>query len=164
MKIKCLQVVFALTFILVFAGCVTAQQSSVGVEAAHEQEARRYLNQGRQALANGDIDAAIQGYNDAIAMYWVFPEEELAQIYVERAVSLMGDAQYDRAMDDLDWAVEWDPTNAKAYYERGSLKIMLAQDPKAGIDDIRQALKLEPQNEKYQEALEYLTAKMQESE
>ena len=150
---------FILSVFFLASSCMAGQTRMLAQSSDNSRIAVENALAGKRAKDQGNYRKAIQFYNKAIALYKHFTKEDLSRIYVERAFCLAGTGQYQRSLDDSNWAVEKDPKNPGAYFQRGTILAILKGDPKAGLDDIKKAIRLDPDNEEYKEAMEtYLQA------
>jgi tetratricopeptide (TPR) repeat protein len=151
--------VFLMLFFFLAASCVAGQGRVIAQSSDNRRIAIENALAGKRSMNQGNYRKAIQFYNKAIALYKHFSKEDLSRIYVERAFCLAGTGQYQRSLDDSNWAVEKDPRNPGAYFQRGTILTILKGDPSAGLDDIKKAIRLDPDNEEYKEAMKtYLQA------
>jgi tetratricopeptide (TPR) repeat protein len=101
-------------------------------------EALEYLNKGRDLLAAGNHDSAIEEFNRAIAK-----DRDFVTAYYYRGNTYSDKGEYDRAIADFTQAVRLDPNGAVAYYNRG-----IAYGKKGEYDnaiaDLTQAIRLDP--------------------
>jgi tetratricopeptide (TPR) repeat protein len=85
----------------------------------------------------GDIDLAIQDYNQAIKL-----NGKLASAYNNRGVAYDRKGDFERAMQDYEQAIKLKPS-PEAYFNRGNTHLARSQYA-AAIDDYNQAVKLRP--------------------
>jgi tetratricopeptide (TPR) repeat protein len=99
--------------------------------------AEAYNNRGLAYRLKGDLERAIQDYNQAIKL-----NGKLASAYNNRGVVHDKKGEYDRAIQDYEQAIKLKPS-AEAYFNRGNAHLGRAQYAPA-IDDYNQAIKLKP--------------------
>jgi tetratricopeptide (TPR) repeat protein len=89
-----------------------------------------------------DADAAISACTAIIASQERSPTE-LAQAHVLRGTAYFNKGNYDNALKDYNEAIELDPSNPVASYDRGNIRNSVGQYKKA-IDDYTKAIELKP--------------------
>ena len=92
-------------------------------------------------LKDENLEEALKDVNIAIA-YWPAP-----QFIHTRAAIYNRQGKYSAALDDLNAIIKKYPDSAYAYYEKGCVQIKLKYK-KAGLKNIKKALKMERQNKK----------------
>jgi tetratricopeptide (TPR) repeat protein len=92
-------------------GCTALIESS---QETPETLAIAYLNRGNALNENGQVDLAIQDYDEAIKR-----NPKSADALAGRGIAYEKKGQLDRAIEDSDSAVKLDPNNAKAFANRG---------------------------------------------
>lgn len=84
---------------------------------------------------------AIEDYGDAIRLN--LPPLYMGYAYHNRGIAYAEFGQYERAIEDFDWAIRLDPQYASAYHNRGVAYYHLGQYDLA-IEDYDKAIKLDP--------------------
>jgi tetratricopeptide (TPR) repeat protein len=97
-----------------------------------------FLNRGNALDDNGQIDLAIENYDEAIK-----DNPLSAEAFCRRGVAFEQKGELDRAIEDYDNAVKLDPNNAKAFANRGHARSHKKEFDRA-IEDYTQAIKLNP--------------------
>lgn len=92
-----------------------------------------YMKSAREKLVNGDVESAIAELNAAI------DSNATSNIYTLRGEAYMQIADYQKALEDLDAAIEMDSLNAIAFYDRSLLNTRL-ENYGAALNDINNAL------------------------
>jgi tetratricopeptide (TPR) repeat protein len=88
-------------------------------------------------------DVAIAACTRAIAS-GQYTTQDVATLYTSRGNEYAYKGQYDRAIEDLDRAIQLDPQNVVAFYDRGIAYGAKGQRDRA-IQDFDQAIRLDPQ-------------------
>ena len=78
-------------------------------------DARQLCRKAIAAEDDGDMDAAIRHYSEAIQL-----DPDWADVYVFRGAAFAGKGDFDRAIADFDEAIKLDPRDAGAYQRRAS--------------------------------------------
>ena len=100
-----------------------------------------YLNRGSARYTQGDLDAAIADYDQAIAL---FPGgSDKATAFNNRGNARKAQSDLDAAIADYDQAIAHDPNNANAFNNRGNVR-KAQGDLDAAIADYDQAIALFP--------------------
>jgi tetratricopeptide (TPR) repeat protein/energy-coupling factor transporter ATP-binding protein EcfA2 len=101
--------------------------------ARDPQNADAYFRRGLFNRLNGQLDAAIADYDQAIAI-----NPKFAAAYYDRGNAYQTKHEYDRAIADYDQAIALDPQNASFYYFRGvaHLRKGLTDDAIADFDKL----------------------------
>jgi tetratricopeptide (TPR) repeat protein len=99
-----------------------------------------HYNRGIDYQQDGQLELAIEEYDQAIALDPQYAEAYLARGYT---YAIMGDL--DRAIADFDQAIALDPQLAEAYAKRGTAYAVKGDFDQA-IADLDQAIALDPQN------------------
>lgn len=94
--------------------CLASLPISAGAEAQASGDRAECMNEG-DAFS---LDAIINGCNNLIQSGKETPAK-LAEAYCSRGIAYAKRREYDRAMADYDKAIDLDPKNAKALYQRG---------------------------------------------
>jgi tetratricopeptide (TPR) repeat protein len=95
-----------------------------------------FLNRGNALADNGQIDIAIQDYDQAIK-----DNPQSAEAFWRRGFALEQKGEFDRAIADYDNALKLDSNNANAFANRGHAHSHKKEfDP--AIEDLTQAIKL----------------------
>lgn len=97
-----------------------------------------YLNRGNALAENGQIDTAIQDYDQSLKN-----NPLSAEAFARRGIALEQKAEFDRAIGDCDNALKLDPKNAKALICRGYSRSHKKEFDGA-IEDYTEAIKLDP--------------------
>ncbi|TRU94650.1 MAG: tetratricopeptide repeat protein [Microcystis wesenbergii Mw_QC_S_20081001_S30D] len=97
-----------------------------------------FFNQGVKRLQQGDLEAAINSFNEAIRL-----NPNYAQAYGNRGIAYSRLQQYDKALADYNQFIRFNPNSAAAYYNRATLYDKLGDSQKA-IADYDQAIRLNP--------------------
>ena len=97
-----------------------------------------FFNQGVKRLQQGDLEAAINSFNEAIRL-----NPNYAQAYGNRGIAYSRLQQYDKALADYNQFIRFNPNSAVAYYNRATLYDKLGDSQKA-IADYAQAIRLNP--------------------
>jgi tetratricopeptide (TPR) repeat protein len=97
-----------------------------------------YLNRGNALVENGQIDTAIQDYDQSLKN-----NPLSAEAFARRGIALELKADFDTAIGDCDNALKLDPKNAKAFVCRGYSRSHKKEFDGA-IEDYTQAIKLDP--------------------
>jgi len=97
-----------------------------------------YLNRGNALVENGQIDLAIQDYDQSLKN-----NPPSAEAFARRGIALELKADFDTAAGDCDNALKLDPKNAKALTCRGYSRSHKKEFDGA-IEDFTQAIKLDP--------------------
>ena len=85
-----------------------------------------FLKQGDLAYDRGQYAVARWAYDNVLL--------EAALAYVGRGRAYHAEHQHQRAIEEFDKAIQLDPDNAGAYYNRGVAYAFLGQDAKADAD------------------------------
>jgi tetratricopeptide (TPR) repeat protein len=97
-----------------------------------------FLNRGSALDDNGQIDLAIENYDEAIK-----DNPLSAEAFCRRGVAFEQKGEFERAIEDYDNAVKLDPNNAKAFANRGHARSHKKEFDRA-IEDYTQSIKLNP--------------------
>jgi len=87
---------------------------------------------------DGEVDAAIQAFNDALAY-----APKSALVYNNRACAFLERCEYDLAIQDCNSALAFDPTLASAFCNRGSAYLGKL-DLQRGTEDYDRCISLDP--------------------
>jgi tetratricopeptide (TPR) repeat protein len=104
-------------------------------------------------------DAAINDFSGAIALNPL--HKNIKYVYTNRGWVWQSKEDYEKAIKDYYAALANDPAFAPAYYGRASAYYKSGNLPRA-IEDAKEALRLEPENIKYDDLLFELRAKMKQ--
>jgi len=96
------------------------------------------FNKGKQKMAAGDFDGAVNSFGEAIGMNDTEPKG-----YLMRGQCFFKLQNYKLAIQDMDKALQLAPNKVRALLVRGSCKANLGQDDEA-VADYMAAIKLEP--------------------
>ena len=102
-----------------------------------EKLAESYDHRGAAYRGQGDLNAAIKDYDQAIKL-----NSKFAQAYNNRGVAYDHKGDLDHAMSDFEQSIKLKPT-ALAHFNRGNAYLGKSQYDHA-IDDFNQAIKLKP--------------------
>jgi len=110
----------------------------VAMNISAVQAAPAVMNRGTAYSAKGDLDRALQDYNQAIEM-----NPENAGAYVNRALALARKGELDCAMNDYAKAITLNPQQWQAYFDRAA---ELRDQGKLceAVDDLERVMKLNP--------------------
>ena len=111
----------------------------------NESLARSYLERGRQASGEGNINEAIRLYNSGMSLQP--PSELLSLLYRERADAFYNIGSFEPAVDDYTMAIALNNTDKHSYYWRGRRKFELGMFVEA-IDDFTATINLDPIDER----------------
>ncbi|MFM7910288.1 MAG: tetratricopeptide repeat protein, partial [Microcystis sp.] len=100
--------------------------------------AQDFLDQGVKQLQQGDLEAAINNFNEAIRL-----NPNYAQAYGNRGIVYSRLQQYEKALADYNQYIRFNPNSAEAYYNRATLYDKLGDYQKA-IADYDRAIRLNP--------------------
>jgi tetratricopeptide (TPR) repeat protein len=100
----------------------------------------QYVAQAQEKLIAGNIDEAIADLNAAI------DKNSSSSLYTLRGEAYMQTGDYQKALDDFDSAIESDPLNAVAFYDRSLLNTRL-ENYEAALTDINNALAAQVSNQ-----------------
>lgn len=114
-----------------------------------------------KSCSEGDLFLGSAKYSQAITAYNACLKEspEHMNAYFNRAGAYTGLKQYKLAITDYDKVIKRLPLDSEAYYNRGNLYRLLKNKTQS-LEDFRIAAELNPENNKYQQALieAYLSA------
>jgi len=97
------------------------------------KQAEDYVNEAREKIIIGDIDAAIIDLNAAI------DANATANVYTLRGEAYMQTGDYQNALNDFNSALEIDGMNSVAFYDRALLNMRL-ENYDAALTDVNNAL------------------------
>lgn len=103
-----------------------------------EQSAQAWLSVGREAFEQGEYDAAIDAFSQAIQ-----DQPNLAIAHYNRGVVHFVLQHYDAAFADYSQTIRLDPDYTQAYVNRGNLHSQQGRAA-AALDDYSTAIKLDP--------------------
>jgi tetratricopeptide (TPR) repeat protein len=109
-------------------------------EYAMELEAERSVNQGLEQLFDGNDQAALESFGQALG---VIPTHETAHIYRGHLYRRLGN--YEAAIESYTRALERNPTFAYLYNSRGAVREQTC-DYEGALSDYTQAIKLYPED------------------
>jgi tetratricopeptide (TPR) repeat protein len=112
-----------------------------------------YWNRAATYHLNSDYELASADYTKAMT-YFKDDNEQLSKLYDNRATNEMGQALYDKAIQDDSIAVALDSTNRNAYFTLSNLYTQNA-NYKASIKVLYKLVSFFPDNQKLQSALYY---------
>lgn len=120
----------------------------------HPAKAGYFNNRGNTYLRLGELERAIQDFDQAIAL-----EFQTAEFHVNRANTWATMHRLDEALADLNQAIALSPDLTMAFANRANLFIDTSRLPEA-LSDINQALKLEPANVQFHCFKAHILAKL----
>ena len=97
-----------------------------------------------------DFDNAIKDYSNAIHL--IPKHDDIKDVYLNRAWSLINKGDYDKAIEDFSSAISIDHKFDASYYGRAYVWYKKG-DLQRAIIDAKEAVKLNPGNEKYNDLL-----------
>ena len=103
------------------------------VLAEQPQNARAYYVKADCLEQQGNIQAALDNYNEAVVY-----EDTEPLFHIRRGLALAKMSKYPQAINDLNKAVSLNPNNGEAFYYRGIVKYRSSQNP---CDDFNAALR-----------------------
>jgi len=124
-----------------------------------------YFDKENKALAISDFEMAVKlepqykNFREALEDFAkIDPQskefrEAKAAEYKKRSYELFNEGNYDEAIANLNEVIRLEPNNHYAYYMRGGAYAFKENNAQA-ISDLEMAVKLDPQNKDYREALE----------
>lgn len=112
--------------------------STASVTTIDTTDAATLFNQGVALQDAGDLAAAIELYDRAIAV-----DAQLGAAWYNRAVAKQGLGRVDEAIEDYRRAIELEPRNARALYNLGNLLIARG-DTDDGVTMVMQATEIDP--------------------
>lgn len=98
-----------------FTKIITLLASLILTTYSYTQTAQQYLEVGQEKMKLKDINGAIKSFDEAIRLN---PDFEIA--IMNRAVTRMGQGNWNLAIPDCDKAIRLNPNQAVAYFIRGS--------------------------------------------
>lgn len=122
---------FTLFVLLVLAGC--------GSQPPTPQQPASPLEKGLKARAEGDLDAAVAAFSEALQQ-----EKTETKALLERSQVYELQGKSEQALADLNRLLEIKGDHAEAYYRRGMLWSEQGERDKA-VDDFSQAVKADPE-------------------
>src|SRR5690606_16285079 len=109
-------------------------------DANPEATATDYVNAGLQAIAERDVEAAIDAFTNAIDL-----DPDMAVAYLHRGNAYAEAQEAELAIADLDRAIELAPDMPIAYTSRADA-YMLRGDVEAALADLSRALSVDPED------------------
>jgi tetratricopeptide (TPR) repeat protein len=113
----------------------------------NQREAQKHLEQGLIAQRQGDNEAAIENFTEALRF-----DPDLAVAFLNRGIAFKNKADYERALQDLEKAIELlpnvpavTPFLTHAYFQRGEAH-RLKGDYEQSLADFAKAIELSPRN------------------
>ena len=103
------------------------------------QVAPAIMNRGNADAAKGDLDKAMQDYNDAINL-----DPKNAGTYVNRALELARGGDYEAAMKDYAMAIALNPRQWQAYFNRAA-ELKHSGKLREAVADLSQVMNLNPE-------------------
>ena len=135
-------------FLLLFLSFLTYKQIEVWknsfslwtyvIEMDPEKFPGAYNNRGHAFYINGQLDRAIDDFNQAIRL-----DPISSKAYLNRGAAFVDKGQLDRANADFDKAIELNPSYSQAYNAKGSLFGMSGYPEKA-IEQFSKAIEIDP--------------------
>lgn len=101
--------------------------------------ASAYVNRALAKLNSGDLDGAVNDYQQAIKI-----DSQDPTLYLNRALALVKQQQWRKALQDLNKALQLDPMNPKALRSRGRVLFQL-EEYQLALEDMNESIRLEPQ-------------------
>jgi lipoprotein NlpI len=121
------------------AGTVGAQQpAATSAAPTPGTDAKAYVELGMSDGAKGDLNAAVDAFNQAIRL-----DPKYAPAYYNRGFAFSLENKHDDAIANYTQAIALDPTYKQAYYQRGSLRGQEGNFDDA-ISDFSEVIKLDP--------------------
>jgi Tfp pilus assembly protein PilF len=117
------------------SGCTVLIDAAYGTTAA---QAIAYNNRGNAYIAKGDLDRAIQDFDQSIKL-----NANYTKPLNNRGVVLMRQGEYDRAIEAFDEAIRLKPSYANAYANRASVYLKKGDYARA-VQDYDEAVRLNP--------------------
>src|SRR5690606_25872263 len=102
--------------------------------------AEAYFHRGSAKFKLGDEEGALHDYNKALEI-----EGKNEEAYFNRAAVKNRMRDYEGALKDYTTIIEMDSANAEAYYNRSYVKFLLRFTRNGILDDLNQAISLEPE-------------------
>lgn len=109
------------------------KQTKTGQERFSKDEPRYWTEKGGLYLAYGNIDAAVQHFEKAVAL-----DPENAGAHCNLALAYAENRKFERALDAMDHALSLEPENARYLHARGWIRVQTGQRQK-GMADIEKA-------------------------
>lgn len=106
--------------------------------SADPDQALKYNEQGLTAMEQGDYEAALAHFNQAVEL-----DPNLAISYSHRSAIYELLQRFDEALADESKAIELDPNRAISYYNRSVLYYQ-AKNFRDALNDLRKAIELDP--------------------
>ena len=117
------------------SGCTVLIDAAYGTTAA---QAIAYNNRGNAYIAKGDLDRAIQDFDQSIKL-----DANYTKPLNNRGVALMRQGDYDRAIEAFDEAIRIKPSYANAYANRAGAYLKKGDYARA-VQDYDEAVRLNP--------------------
>jgi len=117
------------------SGCTILIDAAYGTTAA---QAIAYNNRGNAYIAKGDLDRAIQDFDQSIKL-----NANYTKPLNNRGVALMRQGDYDGAIEAFDEAIRIKPSYANAYANRASVYLKKGDYARA-VQDYDEAVRLNP--------------------
>jgi superkiller protein 3 len=108
------------------------------LQQAHEREARIHYNRANQLMNDGELDAAISAFKQAVELY-----PEFVQAHINLGVAYGKKQQPTDAIAHLKHATQLDPTSFEAYYNLG-IAYSKAHRYMEAVQAFQQAVTLKP--------------------
>ncbi len=125
--------------------CTPRSETPTHAPPFNPVNARDFMSLGDYEYDRGNCDQAISAYSQALVL-----DPNLAQAYNNRAYTYMVMRQYDKALPDLDKAVELRPDYINALMSRGDIyNFYYAIDFERAVADYDLILKLDPHAMRY---------------
>jgi lipoprotein NlpI len=115
-----------------------SQQPASPTTLAPGANAKSYVEHGIDRGSKGDLNAALEAFNDAIKI-----DPKYAPAYFNRGFAYALQKNQDEAISNYDQAIQLDPKYKEAYYQRGSLNGEKG-NLDAALNDFSEVIKLDP--------------------
>jgi tetratricopeptide (TPR) repeat protein len=131
------------TLFLTVAACLIAASAHAQNETTGQIPAPTNLPPSCGAPINATPDARIAACDTAIERRPEASPTDRAALFISRAEALDDKGELDRAIADLNTAIELDPKNVTAFESRGTLFVRSGK-PDRAIEDYNEAIRLDP--------------------
>lgn len=131
------------TLLLTIAACLIAVSAHAQNETAGQTPAPTSLPPSCGAPINSTPDARIAACNKAIESRTDASATDRAALFISRAEAYDDKNDLDRAIADLNKAIELDPNSVLAFENRGTLFVRSGK-PDRAIEDYNEAIRLDP--------------------
>ena len=106
--------------------------------AQEELTAQQWFERGRDAYFEGDLQSALQAYDEAIRL-----QPEFCDAWVDRGTTRLAEGDLEGALEDYNQAIRLKPKYAYAFNDRGSV-LYDKGDLEGALEDYDQAILLKP--------------------